>query len=229
MIKVQKNEPFSLKFRFARFLIYIATFPFIKKIRGIKNLPEKGAFIAAANHSSLIDGPLLVAHLTRITKRHIHFLAKAAYYHIPPFRFLLETGKSIRLDPKEEGKSLFIALKYLQNGEIVSIFPEGTRSSNGKIKKGEPGVAALALTAKVSVIPIGLINTNKILPPGKFFPRLARCEVNIGKPLNFDTYYKDYDEALNQNDTSKILEIEEKVTRTIMKEIAQLAGQEYLF
>ncbi len=227
MTKAQKNTPFSLKYRFVRFLFFLAFLPFIKKIRGIKNLPGERGFIVAANHSSHIDWLLLNVNLTGVIKKHLHIFATKKYYDNPFFRFLVELSQSIWVDMKERARTLFVALEYLKKGESLLIFPEGTRSPDGKIRKGQTGIAALALTAKVPIVPVGLVNTHKILPRGAFFPRFTRCEINIGEPLKFDSYCEVYDEAIDQNDQTKILEIEEEVVRIIMKEIAKLSGQEY--
>lgn len=227
MIKVQKSNPFSIKYRIVRFSLYLALLLFIKKIRGIQNLPREGAFIIAANHSSHIDWFLLLCNLTRVLNRHFHFLATIKYRSNPLFKFLVELTRSVWVDLKEPVRSLLIALKYLRDGEILVIFPEGTRSPDGKIRKGITGTAILALQAKTPVVPVGLINTYKILPRGAFFPRFSRCEINIGEPLKFNSYCEVYDEAIDQNDQTKILEVEEKVVRIIMKEIAILSGQEY--
>jgi 1-acyl-sn-glycerol-3-phosphate acyltransferase len=229
MNKLQQTDKFSLKYRFVRFILLSVTFFLIKKINGIENLPKNGPYIIVANHSSVIDPLFILVYLSRIIKRHIHFLAKAKYYNFALFRFLIELTESIAVSPKEEARSIYIALGYLKHSKIVGIFPEGTRSPDGTIRRGRPGVASLALSAKVPVVPVGLVNTYKIFPRGKVIPRYARCEINIGEPLEFGSYYNDYDEAINKNDREKSTEIEEKVVRGIMKEIAKLLYQEYSF
>ena len=105
----------------------------------------------------------------------------------------------------------------MKKGELAGIFPEGTRSPDGKIQKAKSGIANLAIAAKVPVLPIGIIGSHKILPKGNFFPRLKRCTINIGKPLVFKQYY-------NKKINKRMLD---NVTRSIMKEIAKLAGQKY--
>ena len=217
----------SAKFKLFRLLFLIILFPLVRKIRGKENLPKDKAFIVASNHASIIDGLLLNTYLTRPLKRYIHFLTTIRHYDNPLNRFLMGTAKSIKIRAREVGKASSLALEYLKRGEILGVFPEGTRSPDGKIRKGMNGVATLALSARVPVVPVGLINTHKILPKGKFFLRYARCEINIGKALEFDQYYKDYDEAVKQNQRLKIVEIEQKVVRLIMQEIASLSNQKY--
>ena len=136
----------------------------------------------------------------------------------------MESGECIPVDLtkgkdyKETNKKAFqTALGYLKKDGILAIFPEGTRSFDGKLQKTKTGIAKLATTAKVPIIPIGIIGSHKILPKGKSFPIFVRCRVNIGKPIYLKEYYKN-------NSNKKILK---KVTRIIMKEIAKLIGQKY--
>ncbi len=227
MTKIKNKNPFSIKYRIVRFILLMFLFPFFGKINGIQNLPREGAFILAANHSSHIDWFYILLNLTRVLNRHVHFLSTEKYYRNPPYRFLVELSQGIWVSAKEGARSLFSTLKCLKDGKIVVIFPEGTRSLDGKIRKGKTGPAALALAAKVPIIPIGLIDTYRVLPRGAFFLRPAKCKMKIGAPLYFEPYCKAHDEAIAQNDQTKILEIEEKFVRIIMKEIAKLSGQEY--
>ena len=88
---------------------------------------------------------------------------------------------------------------------------------NGKLQRGKTGIANLAIAAKVPILPMGIIGSDKILPKGKFFPRLRRCEVNIGKPLYLKAYY-------GKKINKKILD---DATRKVMQEISTLIGQKY--
>ena len=103
------------------------------------------------------------------------------------------------------------------NKKIIVIYPEGTRTLTGKLNQGRTGIARLALSAKVPVLPIGVIGTFQILPKGKWIPKLKRAELNIGKFLYFDKYY----EKENNKKTLRL------VTDIIMKEIAKLSKQKY--
>lgn len=223
----KRFRPLSTKFKLIRFLWLIIFFPFIRKIRGFGNLLKDKAFIVASNHGSIMDGLLLTVYLSRPINRHLHYISKAKYYKNRLFRLLMETAENIKMEDGTPARALLVALEYLRHGEIVALFPEGTRSYDGKIRRAESGVAALALLAKVPVVPVGTLNTYKILPRGKLFLRYARCEINIGKALEFEEYYKAYDEAIQQKDQAKIKEIEETVLRRIMEEIAKLSNQEY--
>ncbi len=229
MNKMKTFDPLSIKFKIIRIVCLIVFFPFVKRIRGIENVPLDRSFILASNHASFMDGLFLTIYLTRPLKKNVHYLSFYINYRNPFFRLLMETAKNIKIEPKKESKALLIAIKYLKEGKVVGIFPEGIRSPDGRIRKGRTGVSTLALRAKVPVVPVGLIGTHKVLPKGAAFPRFARCEANIGEPIRFDAFYKDYDEAIDRNDQDKVLEIEENVVRIIMKEIARLSNQEYPF
>jgi len=222
-------SPLSLKFKIVRFFLFLFFWPFRKKITGTENLPLGQPFIIAANHASLLDPLLIVIYLSKITRSYIYFLSYGIFFRLPFVSFLVKTARTIRVDMKEEAKSLFIALQYLQNGEIVGIFPEGRRSETGKIQKGRPGIALLALKGKVPVVPVGLIGVYDMLPRTTYLLRFKPFEINIGKPLDFSHYYKDYDESVSQNNTEKVGEIERKVVKSIMLEIARLSNQEYPF
>lgn len=222
-----KNDKVTLIQRIVRFLFLIMCSPFLKKICGAQHLPRKGAFILAANHISHLDWIFLLAHLTRPVERNIHFLATSKYYNNPIFKFFVEFTQGIWVNSKEEARALIIALRYLQNGKIIGVFPEGGRSRDSKIKPGHVGVAAFALFAKVPVVPVGLLDMHKILPVGGWFLRPGRCQIEIGAPLEFSSYYKDFDQAVNERDQDKITKIQEEVTRKIMQEIARLSAQDY--
>lgn len=196
----------------------------LRNVEGVRNIPKDKIFIIAVNHSSYFDiflPPILVA-----PKAGKKIRAWVNSYYWKPFiaGFFLDLWEAIPVfvekekDSKKKNKISFNkTVKCLKNNELVMIFPEGTRSPDGKLKKAYTGIARLALKTKVPVLPIGLIGFHKALPRGKIFPRFKRCEVKIGKPITFEKYY-------SKNPNKKIFE---EVTRIIMKEIAKLIGQKY--
>ncbi len=183
--------------------------------------------IITPNHSSIFDSVLLSLYLSKITDTYIHFLAKEKYYKNPLFNFLLHLTQSIKLVAKDPVPAFFSSLKYLERGEIVGIFPEGTRSYDGKIQKGLNGAAALALKARVPLVPVGLVNTNRILPRGRVIPRIVSFEINIGHPIRLDGYFPAYDAAVLQQEKDRIQQIEDEATLALMRAIAALSKQEY--
>ena len=157
----------------------------------------------------------------------MHIYCNDKFYKTWILRKFLEWGRCIpiRVDKKsKEGKDINkkafnLALKFLKKDEPVGLFPEGHRSIDGKIMKAKTGIAKLALTAKVPVIPIGTIGSYEILPKGANLPQLKRCDINIGKPIYLDKYF-------GKENNQKVLK---EVTRLVMKEIAKLAKQKYKF
>ena len=192
----------------------------LRKVEGLENVPKNIPFIIAANHASYYDAMLLHTILIPELDKKIHALANSGYWNNWFTRMTLNWGECIPVYVKKERdadlknkQATEKALKYLRNGELVQIFPEGTRSFDGKLKKAYPGVAKLALKAKVPVLPVGITDSYKVFPKGRLFPRLIRCEVKIGKLMHF-----------NEKPNEKAFQ---SVTKKIMKQIAKLIGQEY--
>lgn len=195
----------------------------IRRIEGIENIPKNKPFIIAANHTSYYDALLVPSVVAPIADKNIHALANSFYWKPLITRFFLNIWEAIPVyvekdnhSKKKNKEAIAKALDYIKNGDLLIVFPEGKRSKDGKLQKAYNGIAKLALKAKVPVLPIGVIGANKVLPTGVFFPRFARCEVRIGKPMHFGKYYnKINEETLNG------------ITTNIMKEIAKLTNQKY--
>lgn len=196
----------------------------LRKIEGIDNIPKGKPFIIAANHSSYFETLLLPAIVAPKVNKKVHALVNSYYWDNFFTRFFLDIWECIPVFVENEksykGKNMAAfekAMNYLRNKELVMIFPEGRRSDDGKLQKAYTGIARLALLSKAPVLPIGVIDSHKVMPKGRLFPRFARCEVNIGKPMYFEKYY---DRKINEN-------MLQEVTRSIMKEIAKLIKQKY--
>ena len=190
-------------------------------IEGAENIPKTGAAILAPNHLSFIDS--IVVPLA--TSRRVTFLAKSEYFEGKGFKgFAMRTFfRSAGQIPVERGTSrasnaLTAAAKVLQNGCLIALYPEGTRSPTGMLYKGRTGVARLALENKVPVIPIGLHGTREIQPPERNMPKLGRVGIKIGKPLDFSHLY----EQRTERDTLRA------VTDEIMKSIREVSDQQYV-
>ncbi len=193
---------------------------FVRNAEGIENVPLEKGFILAANHCSYMDHMVLSSVVVPKLNKKLHFLAKKEHFDgWFQNKWHRWTG-AIPIDRESGGKeALDEAVKLLKKGEIIGIYPEGTRSSTGKMQKGKTGVARLALAAKVPVLPVGIKGTFEMLPKGKLIPKLKRADINIGKLMYFDKYY-------GQGDNRDTLR---DITNQIMKEIARLSGQEYNF
>ena len=177
-------------------IVYAIYKPWLRKVKGLENVPKDKPFIIAANHSSYFDALLLHCIIIPKINKKIHALVNSYYWRYFITGIILEWGESIPVfvekekNSKEKNKQAFEkALNYLKRGDILEIFPEGARSHDGKLRKAYNGVAKLALKAEVPVLPIGIIDSYKVLPRGKIFPRFVRCKVKIGKLMYFKKYY----------------------------------------
>ena len=192
----------------------------IKEVNGLDNIPKDGNFIISANHASYADHLILSSIIIKNNNQRIHYLAKKEHFETLFQRLWHEHTGAIPIDRQAGGKqALETAVKYLKQGKIIGIYPEGTRTLTGKLQRGKTGAARLALAARVPILPVGLIGTFDILPKGKNIPRFKRATVNIGKPIYFNEHYG------KENDKKTI----RLVTTKVMKEIAKLCKQKYGF
>lgn len=191
----------------------------IESVECKENIPKDKAFIIAANHSSYYDALLVPSIVAPIANKKIHALVNSFYWKPFITRFFLNIWEAIPVyvendNKKKNQEALGKALSYIRKGESLMIFPEGKRSFDGKLQKAYTGVAKIALKAGIPVLPIGVIDANKVLPRGSIFPRFKRCRVKIGKLMYFEKR-KINEKALND------------ATRRVMQEIARLIGQKY--
>lgn len=206
-----------------RYTILRSVRPWMRKTTGLNNVPKDRGVIIACNHGGYFDDAVLPCTIIAGMNRYMHVYVNNSFFKKPLFRPILKWGKCIPIDvgkkkPTRTNKKAFKdAIKYLKNKEIVGIFPEGHRSYPDSMRKGKTGVAKLALSAKVPVVPMGIEGSRKIMPLGKFWPRLKRFTVRIGKPMYFEQYY-------GKENNKKVLRL---VTDSIMKKIAKLANDKY--
>lgn len=195
----------------------------IKKVKGLENIPKDKSFILTPNHSSYIEHFLIGSIVIPYLNRKLYYIAKKEHFDTVSqkmwSKLWMKYVPTIPIDRRKGEKALNDALSHLKKGKIVLIYPEGTRSLTGKIQQGKTGVARLALGAKVPVVPLGIKGTFEILPKGKKIPKLKKAIFNFGRPMYFNEYY-------NKPITKKILR---EVTNNVMKEIARLSGQKYNF
>ncbi|MBJ7902617.1 lysophospholipid acyltransferase family protein [Streptomyces sp. NPDC003656] len=212
---------------FYNLLKYVLLGPLLRvvfrpRIEGLENVPADGAAIVAGNHLSFSDHFLMPA----ILKRRITFLAKAEYFTGPGIKgrltaFFFRSAGQIPVDRsgKEAGQAAIReGLKVLGRGELLGIYPEGTRSHDGRLYKGKVGVAVMALKAGVPVVPCAMIGTFEAQPPGRKLPRLRPVAIRFGKPMDFSRF------AGMEGERAVL----RAVTDEIMYEILALSGQEYV-
>jgi len=210
----------KMEFPLSQMLLALPWKMFLRRPKGIKNIPKDKGFIIASNHCSYMDHLLISGVFIPYMKKRVRFLAKKEHFEGFFQKAWHEWTGAIPIDRQAGGKkALKEAIKQLRKREVIGIYPEGTRSLTGKIQQGKTGAARLALAAKVPVLPVGLIGTFDIMPKGKNIPKLKRADMNIGKQMYFDKYY-------GQEDNKKVIR---RVTDSIMKEIAKLSKQKYKF
>jgi 1-acyl-sn-glycerol-3-phosphate acyltransferase len=192
---------------------------FRPKVKGLRNVPASGPVILASNHLSFSDSifmPLVVP-------RKVTFLAKSEYFTSPGPKGLIKKLTFIALGQVPVDRSggrrseaaLITGLQVLAEGNSLGIYPEGTRSPDGRLYKGRTGIARLAIESGAPVIPIAMFNTDKIQPTGTVIPKIMRVGITFGEPMYFE------------GDSSDLQYLRD-VTDQIMKRIQQLSGQEYV-
>ena len=191
-------------------------------ITGGQHLPVSGGAILAGNHTTFIDNLII----PMVVPRRVRFLAKSDYFtgRGPKGwlsrRFFSGVGM-IPLDRsggKASEQAIDTGLAVLESGELLGLYPEGTRSPDGRLYRGKTGVARMALEAGVPVIPVGLVGMSQIQPSGGGLPKIAKVEVRIGRPLDFSRY-------AGMEDDRFVLR---SITDEIMYELMVLSGQEYV-
>jgi 1-acyl-sn-glycerol-3-phosphate acyltransferase len=195
---------------------------FRPRIEGLEHVPASGPAIVAGNHLSFSDHFLMPA----VLKRRITFLAKAEYFTGPGLKgrltaaFFRSAGQiPVDRSGKEAGQAAIReGLGVLRRGELLGIYPEGTRSPDGRLYKGKVGVAVMALKAGVPVVPCAMIGTFEAQPPGRLVPRIRPIVIRFGEPLDFSRY------AGMENEKAVL----RAVTDEIMYAVMSLSGQEYV-
>lgn len=188
-------------------------------ILGAGHVPRRGAVILASNHLSFIDSLVIPI----AAPRQVTFLAKAEYFTGRGVsgavrRLWMQTMGMISVDRDQAGSaqaSLDAALGVLQAGGAFGIYPEGTRSRDGRLYRGHTGVAWLALTAGAPVVPVALAGTEEIQPIGSVLPRMGKVTVRFGPPLSFVDRYAGVPAGRARRE----------VTDQVMAAIADLSGQ----
>jgi 1-acyl-sn-glycerol-3-phosphate acyltransferase len=203
------------------FLLPVLTLLFRPKVKGLRNVPATGPVIIASNHLSFSDSifmPLVVP-------RKVTFLAKSEYFTSPGPKGLLKKLTFIALGQvpvdraggSRSEAALLTGLSVLAKGECLGIYPEGTRSPDGRLYRGRTGVARLAYESGAPVVPVAMFNTNEIQPTGKVIPKIMRVKMVFGEPI----YFAGPEKATSPEELRK-------ATDQIMKKLQDMSGQEYV-
>ena len=201
------------------FLSPILLLLFRPKVRGLDLVPGSGPVIIASNHLSFSDSifmPLVVP-------RKVTFLAKSEYFTSPGLKGFIKKITFIALGQVPVDRSggraseaaIITGLRVLERGDCIGIYPEGTRSPDGRLYKGRTGIARLAIESGAPVVPVAMFNTDKIQPTGKVIPNVKRVGMHFGQPMYFD------------GDSTDLQHLRD-VTDQIMNAIHAMSGQEYI-
>ena len=192
------------------------------EVIGGEHIPASGGAILASNHLSIVDSiflPLMV-------DRPVTFAAKSEYFTgTRPIDRLtgayLRATKQLSVDRAEARAGMAMleaALGLLRQGALFGIYPEGTRSPDGRLYRGRPGIGWLALNSGLPVIPVAMSGTDRVLPPGHKVPRVAKIKIRVGEPLTFESV-RTLPSASRQR---------RAITDEVMNAIQALSGQDYV-
>ncbi|KAB1502484.1 1-acyl-sn-glycerol-3-phosphate acyltransferase [Corynebacterium sp. 320] len=190
--------------------------------RGMDKIPSDGPAILASNHLAVMDS----FYLPLMSPRQLTFLAKKEYFTTPGFVggiqkwFFSSVGQVPidRSDKDSQDAAMATALEVLKKGDPLGMYPEGTRSPDGRLYRGKTGLARIALQTGVPVYPVAMINTHKVNPIGSWIPRPLRCGMIVGDPIDPADFADQGDEYAQAR----------ALTDRIMEELAALSGQEYV-
>ena len=208
---------------FAKWIFGTYVRQFIKKIEGMENIPKEGAYLIVSNHNSMVDGIGIIHVILKKTNRFIGVVTK-----LRPVR---QTRKSLLIKSSVESfAKIFIefisawenkvtdrAVSRLRKGKSILIFPEGFTNQKRTLLKARTGAARMAIKSRAKILPIGMINSEKVLPKNAYIPRFEKGTIKIGEPFTLEEYYGKSNDKLALEDA----------TRVIMKKIGTLCGKRY--
>ncbi|MBV9933557.1 MAG: 1-acyl-sn-glycerol-3-phosphate acyltransferase [Actinobacteria bacterium] len=196
----------------------VLRFLFKVRVEGLEHVPTDGPAILASNHVSFSDSIFLPL----VLKRRITFVAKAEYFEDPKTAWFFRAVGQIPI--KREGgsasqRALDSAREVLEGGGLFGIYPEGTRSPDGRLYKGHTGVARLAMQCKVPILPVAMVGTREAQPIGQVKPNFFMpITIRIGRPMAFE----------RQRERADDPQVLRSITDEVMYELRELSGQEYV-
>ena len=201
------------------FLTPILMLLFRPKVTGLRHVPNLGPVIIASNHLSFSDSifmPLVVP-------RKVTFMAKSEYFTSPGVkgvikRIFFQALGQVPVDRtggRRSEAAIRTGLKLLEEGQCIGIYPEGTRSPDGRLYKGRTGIARMAIDSGAPIVPVAMFNTAEIQPTGQVVPKVRRVEMVFGEPMYFN------------GDSSDFAHLR-KVTDEIMQGIQKISGQVFV-
>jgi 1-acyl-sn-glycerol-3-phosphate acyltransferase len=187
------------------------------KTEGVERIPEREAAILACNHLSFIDSIVLPVNVARP----VYYLGKADYWDSWRTRWFFQGTGVVpvhRGGGAEGAASLHTGVEILRGGDLLGIYPEGTRSPDGRLYRGKTGPVRMALEAKVRIVPCAVIGTDQAMPTGRYVPKRYPVVVRFGEPLDLSRYHERRTDPF----------VLRSATDELMYEIMMLSGQEYV-
>ncbi len=189
-------------------------------VEGLEHIPPEGPVILASNHRSFADSVVIPV----VVPRKVVFMAKQDYFTgtgikgraIRAWFEMLDMVPVDRDDNRSAVAALDVALEVLQRGEAFGVYPEGTRSRDGRLYRGRTGVAQLAMVSGAPIVPVGVVGTERLQPVGTTVPRLVKVSVRFGAPI----------EVAGRYDGVPPGRARREITDRVMAEIQRLSGQE---
>jgi 1-acyl-sn-glycerol-3-phosphate acyltransferase len=195
------------------FAVALMRLYFRLEARGVEHVPREGALLLVSNHSSVLDPPLVGG----AAPRQLCFLAKAQLFDVPLFgRFIHALNARPVRREGSDARALKAALRVLEEGKALLVFPEGTRGPEGALREAKPGAGMLAVLSGAAVVPVLITGSGGALPRGALFPRPRKVIVRFGPPLTFKTRGES---AEGRKDAYRA------ATEEMMRAIAQLSAQ----
>lgn len=150
------------------------------RVSGLENIPRTGGCLLAANHQSFLDPPLVAS----VLPREMHFMARRSLFRNPVFRALIVRFNAFAIErDRADVKGVKSAIERLEAGNLLLVFPEGTRTRDGSVGPMKAGIGLLAERAAVPIVPVLIAGAHKVWPKGRLFPGLGSIRISFGKPI----------------------------------------------
>ena len=187
------------------------------QVEGVEHLPETRPFVLASNHLAFIDSIVIPLSVPRP----VYYLGKADYFESWRTRWFFRGAGVVPVRRHGQGSgdaALDTGVRILQSGDVVGIYPEGTRSPDGRLYRGKTGPVRMAMKARAPVVPCAVIGTDRAQPPGQYAVSRHPVTVRFGPPLHMERYADEADDVFALR----------SATDELMYEIMMLSGQEYV-
>lgn len=204
-----------MMFLISRFILNLFARVYLRgKVYGRENLPKEGAYILAINHSSNMD----VVAMALVVSRKGYTMAKDSLFRVPVLKWWLKAvGMFPVMRNASDHKAFNHAVNLLKEGKVLFIAPEGTRKKeNGQRNRPRTGFVRMAQLADCPVVPVAMSGTDRVLPPGAWFPRMVKIKAKVGKPVKLDQV------SINKDSKEKLQQQADQIMDTVYEMIDEL-------